>query len=292
MAIATGIPGAIEQAPKIGRDDRGVITTDREWLGYQSDCQAIADTLSTPYRLEQYRGPIFRLVTQQPGNLSGGGIPPSPESLVVTVWDLKSTKQRRDLWELPKVRAELLKIIWRDARAQFLADLRALAAGERIVTQRLDASGKPIYETSPDGVITNKIADVRLDSETIIKVVASLYGCNAQILRDFSDELSRGVDSYLYDTFTLIKKRIGPANATNLLTDFERVNAVFRTSTVLSSEPTIPAAIRTPMSAQLGAGYWVRDSDELNQLDANRIEINSQWTYAESYSTFIYGMPI
>lgn len=289
MAIATGTAGAIEQAPKINRDDRGVITTDREWLGYQSDCQAIADTLATPYRLEQYRGPIYRLTTSQPGNLSGGGIPPTPESLVVTVWDHKATKQRRDLWELPKVRAELMKIVWRDARAQFLADLRALAAGEIVVIHRVDASGKPIYETSADGTLTNKIADVRLDSESIIKIVATAYGCNAQILREFSDELSRGVDSYLYDTFTLIKKRIGPADATNLLTEFERVNTVFRTSTVLSTEPTIPAAIRTPMSGQLGAGYWVRDSDELNQLDANRIEINSQWTYAESYSTFIYG---
>jgi hypothetical protein len=289
MAIATGTLGAIEQAPKINRDDRGVITTDREWLGYQSDCQAVADTLATPYRIEQYRGPIYRLTTSQPGNLSGGGIAPTPESLVVTVWDLKSTKQRRDLWELPKVRAELLKIVWRDARAQFLADLRALAAGEVIVTHRLDSSGKPIYETSADGAVTNKISDVRLDSETIIKYVATAYGCNAQILREFSDELSRGVDSYLYDTFTLIKKRIGPATATNLLTEFERVNTVFRTTTVLALEPTIPAAIRTNMSGQLGAGYWVRDSDELNQLDANRIEINSQWTYAESYSTFIYG---
>lgn len=289
MAIATGTAGPLEQAQKINRDDRGVITTDREWLGYQSDLLIVADSLSTPYRIEQYRGPIYRLTTSQPGNLSAGGIPPTPESLVVTVWDLKVTQQRRDLWELPKVRAELQKILWRDARAQFLADLRALAAGEVIVTHRLDASGKPIYETSPDGGATNKIADIRLDSETIIKVVVGLYGCNEQILKDFSDELSRGVDSYLYDTFTLTKKRIGPADATNLLTEYGMVNTVFRTSTILSNEPSIPPAIRTPISSQLGLGYWIRQGDELNQLDANRIEINSQWTYAESYSTFLYG---
>ena len=291
MSIATGISGPIEQAPKIARDERGVITTEREWLGFQSDLQAIANTLVTPYRIEQYRGPIYRLSTGQPGNLGSGGFPPTPESLVVTVWDLKVTQQRRDLWELPKVRAELEKIVWRDARAQFLSDLRGLASGEVILTHRLDASGKPVYETAADGSVTNKIADVKLDSESIIKLVVSYFGCNAQILKDFSNELSRGVDSYLYDTFTLSKKRIGPAEATNLLTEYALVNTIFRTSSLLSTEPTIPPAIRTPISRQLANGYWVRQADELNQLDANRIEVNSQWTFAENYSSFVYGLP-
>lgn len=291
MATPTGTSAPVEQAPQVKRDERGVLTTDREWLGQRADLDAIAATLATPYSITRYEGPVYRLSTSQPGDLSGGGVAPTPESLVATVWDLKVTQQRRDLWELPKVRAELEKIVWRDGRAQFLSDIRALAAGEVILTHRVDSSGKPVYETAADGAVTSKIADVRLDSETIIKYVVGVFGCNYTILKDFSNELSRGVDSYLFDTFTLVKKRVGPAEATNLLTEFALVNTAFRTSTLLSTEPSIPRAIRTPLAAQLGSGFWVRQADELNQLDANRVEITSQWIFAEAISTFIYGNP-
>lgn len=70
------------------------------------------------------------------------------------------------------------------------------------------------------------------------------------------------------------------------------MNQIFRTGTLLASETTIPNAIRAPIVNQLSAGYWIRQADELQQLDANRVEIASQWTYLQTFSSFIYGTAV
>lgn len=292
MARATGKVGEVEDAMRVIRDERGVVTTLREWRGPLSYLQTISNTLVTPWEISHDRGPIYKLVTGMPGNLAGGEPPPAPESLVVDLWNLRVTQKREDLWSHYKVRRELNKILNRESRAQFLTDIRALANGDLVLAKLVDSQGKPFYATDSAQFLTGKIAEVRLSSDQIIDYVADVWGCDRDLLQEFSSELSRGIDSFKSDTFTLVKKRVGPSEATNLLTEFEQVNLIFRTSTLLSLETTIPAAIRTPITSQLGGGFWVRESDELQQMDANRVEITSQWTYLRSYESFIYGDPV
>ena len=292
MSIGTGDIGPVEAAPRVVRDDRGVTTTFREWYGRLADLNVIAGTLATPYEIQYVRGDTYRLTTGQAGNIAGGAPTPAPESLVTTTWDLKVTQQRRDLWEHWRIRNELEKITWRDSRAQFLADLRACAVGELILIHRLDAAGNLVYEKDQTGTLTSKIADIRITSKMAIDYVVAQFGCDRAILEAFSEELSRGVDSFLYDTFTLSRKKVGPAAATNLLTEFAQVNQIFRTGTLLATETTIPNAIRAPIVNQLSAGYWIRQADELQQVNGNQVEIASQWTYLQTFSQFIYGTAV
>ena len=269
----TGTPGVVEGAPRLIRDDRGVVTTEREWTGYRSELSDFANTLSTPYRIEQLTGPVYKLTTSTNGNLFSGLPSPSPESQVVTVWDLDVQQQRRDLWELPVVANEIRRIVDLSERTGFLKMCKEFSQGETVHYTYDDAGS---------------IKSAQLTYGAIIDA-ATLRGLNLTVIKAFLDDLSQGVDSYLHNTFVLSKKRVGPAQATNLVTEFTLVNRAVSNGTLLAQESSIPAAIRAPMASQLSAGAWIRQSDKLNQLDAGRIEVNTQWVWAPKWSILIFG---
>ena len=69
-------------------------------------------------------------------------------------------------------------------------------------------------------------------------------------------------------------------------------NAAATPITASSRAGAFEAAIRAPIATQLQSGAWIRQGDELNQLDAGQIEINSQWVWTPAYSLLIYGAPL
>jgi len=273
MALVVGTSGIVEGPTRYVRDANGMETTVREWMGMSAALLTFGRTLTVPWEIAQVSGPVYRLAATYAGTLVNGVPASSANEQVVTVWSLKVQQRRADLWEHPKVRAELEKIADLGGRARFLADLRAIGSGE-VVTYVSDARG---VQTT-----------VQLTLDNALAAVASAR-VDAAIIRAFVAELCRGVDGYNFDTFVLTKKRVGPAAATNLIPSFASANIPVATSALLASESTIPTAIRAPILRELGAWYWLRNADELNQLDSDRVEVNSQWVAGTSFSSFIYG---
>lgn len=273
MAVVLGTSGIVEGPTRYVRDANGMETTVREWMGMSADLLAFGRTLTVPWEIAQVSGPVYRLAATYAGTLVNGVPATSANEQVVTVWSLKVQQKRVDLWEHPKMRVELEKITDLQGRGRFLSDLRALAGGE-VVTYTADARGVQTTEQLTLEKILRGVASARVDPVTITAFVA---------------ELCHGVDGYNFDTFVLTKKRVGPAAATNLIPSFASANIPVATGALLASESTIPAAIRAPILRELGAWYWLRNADELNQLDSDRVEVNSQWVAGTSFSSFIYG---
>ena len=224
MSERKGQSGPIEGAPRVVRDDKGSITTLREWTGYRSELLAFAEPFTTPWEVEQVAGPVYKLTTRLSGNQVAGLPSPSPESLVVTVWDLKVSQQRRDLWELPIVKAELRKVADVAERTKFLRICKEFGQG-LTTSVTYDSAGK-----------ATTIADIR----KWITDSAAKYGMSSVVIAAFLEDLSQGVDSFLHNTFVLSKKRVGPSIATNLITEFALVNRPVTTGTLLAAEGSIP----------------------------------------------------
>lgn len=273
MAKIIGTSSVVEGPTRYVRDANGLETTVREWTGMATALRALAVTLGVPWEIAQVSGPVYRLNATYAGALVNGVPTTSANEQVVTVWSLKVQQRRADLWEHPKVRAELEKISDLGGRALFLSDLRAIGTGE-VVTIRADAKGvQRTIQLTLDSVLAS-VAPARIDNA---------------VIRAFVAELCRGVDGYNYDTFVLTKKRVGPAAATNLIPSFAAANIPVASSALMASESTIPNAIRAPILRELSAWYWLRNADELNQLDSDRVEVNSQWVAGTAFSSFIYG---
>lgn len=273
MAIVVGTSGIVEGPTRYVRNANGDKSTVREWSGMLSQLRDFGDTLTVPYEIVHVSGPVYRLNATYAGALVNGVPTTSANEQVVTVWTLKVQQRRADLWEHPKVRAELEKISDLGGRALFLSDLRAIGTGE-VVTIRADSKG--VQRT------------IQLTLDTALAAVAPAR-VDAAVIRAFVAELCRGVDGYNYDTFVLTKKRVGPAAATNLIPSFAAANIPVSSGVLLASESTIPNAIRAPINRELGSWYWLRNADELNQLDSDRVEVNSQWVAGTAFSSFIYG---
>lgn len=274
--VLIGATGPVEGAPRFVREGgtAGAESTIREWLGYKDDLIALAWGATAPYEISQVSGPVYRLSMTLAGRWDNGVLTTDPNDQVVTVWNLKIQQQRRDLWEHPKALNELLKITDVQGRAQFRRDVTDLCNGE-VVSYESDASGT--------------ITTVQLTLSAVVDAVVDLWGVDYDIITQLCNEFARGVDGYLYDTFVLSKKRVGPAAATNLIPAFSVINYPVTTAALLAAEPTIPGSMSSPIASQLSGGFWLRNADELNQLNSDQVEVNSQWVFGTSYSEFIYG---
>ena len=257
------------------REATGAWVTTRTWRGNRDELLAFADELAVPCDISQEAGPMYRLTATYSGQLgygSGSGVV-DPNTQVATAWNFRSSTQRADLWELPKVRNELLKINDVSVRAVLLSDLRSIADGATLVSRT-------------DGT-TTKTEKLTVDS-AIARAKASVPTLNEALLREFVAELALGIDGYLYDTFVLRKRRIGPSKASSLVPAFRLRNLPVSTAELLAAEPTIPASYRTAMSGDLANGFWLRNADELDESDSDKVVVVSQWVFGTEYSNFSY----
>ena len=257
------------------RDGTGAWVTTRTWRGNREELLTFADELNVPCEISQEAGPMYRLTATYSGQLdygSGSGVV-DPNTQVAVVWNFRSSTQRADLWELPKVKAELLKIADVSVRAVLLSDLRSIADGTTLVSRT-------------EGT-TTKTEKLTVDS-AIARAKTSAPTINEAVLREFVAELALGIDGFLFDTFVLRKRRIGPGQATSLVPAFRLRNLPLSTAELLAAEPTIPASYRAAMSADLANGFWLRNADELDQQDADKVVVTSQWVFGTEYSQFIY----
>lgn len=285
--LYTSSTGARELTPRFEKR-AGVWVTVRRWRGLKAELLAIADGLSDPEATCTQEDDVWWLLeSTESGRLDDPDAePPSLDSQIVTVWGMPSSKLAKSIWELPKVKAEfdiavaygtVNGVTGPERAARIRADLLALARGEDVSYQ------------IEDGVENGKEATPRSIKVTLDGVLALVgeIGMNRTVIGELFVDLSRDVQSYIVDAFTLRKRSVAP-NGANLGPSYANTNRAFTTASLLAAEPSIPTTIRTGMPD----GYWMKSAPVVDQTDATRFEVVQEWVHADDYSRFLYGAPL
>jgi hypothetical protein len=104
-------------------------------------------------------------------------------------------------------------------------------------------------------------------------------------------ELGRGVDQYRVDTIVFSRKQLVPPGASTLA-NYSIMNRPMTTNSLIAFCPGIPSLILRNLQTAFATGFWFAGAPDVQQIDANRIQVDQQWVYGDTYSTFIYGPPI
>lgn len=283
-----------ELSPRFELRD-GVWTKVRRWRGTREQLVTVARSLADPNASLQEEDEYWWLLESTSGATEAEDPAtspvPAPADQVVTLWGLSASRISKSIWQHPTIMAEFRKI-WGDTDeadipddtrqgfARFRADLQALARGEEVV-QRIStvgtANGEEVETVNLaitlDGIIT-----------TLRNAVPSM---DALVLKRFFSCLTRGVESWPLDAFTLVKRAVAPAGAT-LTSDPDLLNRPVSRATLLERETTIPTAIRSAMPE----GYYIAGAPDLDQQDRNRIALVHTWIHADDYDRFVWGTAV
>jgi hypothetical protein len=274
-----GSPTYAELSPEYFRQG-GVWYTTRRWRGLRGDLIDIADTVSGEARITEEAFPWFVLTVTFQGQ-QVGSTTPSPNAQVTTLYTMDGPQRIDSIWSLPEVWAELQKITNLTARAALRSNLEALARGESYATS-VDGSGNATTTAiTLEGVISDARNRLRGGSPSV----------SASVLNALFGELARGVDSFVWDNVVITKQTVAP-NASSVRATYNRRNAILKTSTLLSANPSMPNIMKGNLRSHLSTGYWLQGSPKIEQVDAATSRMTETYTYGESYSTAIYGAPI
>lgn len=263
-----------EISPEYFRGADGAWFTTRRWRGLRADLLDIADSVGGEASLTEEAFPWFILSVRFQG-LQTGATPPPPNAQVTTLYTLDAPQRIDPIWQLPEVRAEFEKIRDLDARAALKSDLEALARGERF-TSSVDASG----------AATN--VAITIESVLAAALAASSPRINATVIRTLFGELSRGVDSFIWDDVVITKQTVAP-NASSVRATYNRRNRVLKTATLLRYCPDMPAIMSANIRSQLATGFWRVSSPRIEQVDNATSRLTETFSYSDIYSTAIYG---
>ena len=282
--LLTASSGIREIAPVLESSVEKGQSTTRRWRGLYSELLAAAASIGgTSQRMEQEDDVWWVLHATFAGWPDSAENPtyPTPDSQVVTLWGLQTSRLAKSIWDFPAVKRQMDRLAQAgtdgnlEGIARFRSDLMALARGE---SYTVNAS-----ETAQHGKAANT-QTVKLTLSGILEALGGIV--DAAVIRRLFRSLARGVESYALDHYVLRKRAVCP-NGANVAPAFADTNRAFRTATLLATE-TIPDLIRR----NLPTGYWFKGAPLTEQTDANRYEVVQEWTFADEYDDFLYGDPL
>jgi len=265
--------------PRFYEDKPGVWITELTYEGKQAAMYALAGAFKGKRTIEHKEGPFWRLTITIQGLQLDPSVPVDPNSQITTIYELDSAIIEKDIWQLPKVALALDSIADTATRLRFRADVEALARGELSTVDPANPSRTiPLNVASINALLTN--AGVVFPGT---------------LLNDLLQSFGKGVNSYPLSSFVLRKTQIAPAEAT-VIPQFYGSNQIWTTRTLLSQESAMPASISGAIGQFLSQGYWLKNAPKVAQRSDERtgarVEIATEWTYADSYSTFIFGQAL
>jgi hypothetical protein len=273
------LPNGIGSLPARFYQDRpGVWITELTYRGTYNALVTFANAFKGLKSLSHEAGPFWTLSVKNQG-FQATDTQLNPDAQIVTVYELDSTIIEKDIWQLPKVALALDGIADVGTRLRFRADVEALGRGE-------------LSTVDP----TNPARQIPLNVDAINKLLATKgQSFPSDILSDLLGSFGKGVTSYPLSSFVLRKTQVAPAEA-NLVPLFYGSNRIWSTRTLVGTESGIPAAINGPIVAFLSQGYWLKNAPKLAQRNdertGSRIEVVTEWTYADSFSTFTFGQAL
>ena len=281
--LYSGGTGPRELTPILRNTEKGLQTI-RRWRGTYAELRDLAVTHgSRNMQLVEESDLWFVLEVTYEGWPDAGDTTtyPDPDSQIVSLYELRGSKASKSIWEIPKVREQMDKI--RDyggplanlaGLAKFRSDMMALARGDSVVFEAPSDAKHGEQKSARQVVVTLK---------GMIELVAPI-GISEKFMREFFEDLARGVEGRTIDAFVLRRRAVGPVNS-NVLPAYLEMNEPLRTSTLRSRLTAVPSGL----SRVLPEGYWFAGAPNLNQTDANRLELVQEWQHADEYSTFMFG---
>lgn len=267
-------------------------TTTFRYIGLFDDLKALVLT-KTGYietRIQEYQFPWYTLEITYSGISTQASQPsPSPDSQIVTLYSLIPGYEQRSLWLLPKVVAEMQKIADPQMRARIKADIEALAAGV-LTVNKVNPSTSVSASSNPVSVVALNWAYIAAEI-TAAKLVPGAAAVDQTVLQGLVFELGRGVDQYRVDTIVFSRKQLVPPGASTLA-NYSIMNRPMTTNSLIAFCQGIPSLILRNLQVSFSSGFWFAGAPDVQQIDANRIQVDQQWVYGDTYSTFIYGAPI
>lgn len=269
-----GTTDAVELAPLLERDDLGRWTTIRRWRGLRSDLEALAESFTGKIRISQ-EDAVWHLMELTVAGLASGGTTPTPDEQVVTVYELEYARGTRSHWLRPDVQAELAKITDPAGRAQFRADLTAIARGDRVV-----------YTVNTSGRATQQAL-----SWADLLVAATGFGISTSLVTSLANSLAAGDEEFAFEVPALKVQRVTPPGS-SIRATFGGINRFISTTGLLSRYPAIPDIIREGIAGDLASGFWQIAAPRIKTQDATRVLVEELFEYSDSYNTWSYGEPL
>jgi hypothetical protein len=197
-------------------------------------------------------------------------------------WEADVNYIQKDLWTLPAVQVELLKIGPPGdptVRGFFRRDLESLAGGNP-TTVGTDGS---------EVVITLEIllgsATVGQSGSSPITGVCELYGADPIVFLDVFDAMTRGVSAYEISRCVLRNTKI--TNKTSTITA-SRTN-VDRIHTAANINALLPIDVKVQAPTM---GYYLKKHPTVALIERGKWEIVQEYWHADDYEPLIYGAPV
>ena len=193
----------------------------------------------------------------------------------MTVYDLDYARGQRSHWLRPDVQVELAKIPDVASRAQFRADVTAVAKGERVMVD----------------VTEGGRATQRALSWTDITAAVAQFQVNVTLIGEVANSLAVGDEEFVFEVPIVKVQRVAPPGS-SIRADFGGINHYITTNGLLARYPELPPIIAENIQGQLSEGYWQIAAPRIKTQDATRVLIEELYEYADSYNTWSYGAPL
>lgn len=183
-------------------------------------------------------------------------------------WELVGNDLEKSLWELPKVVAELAKIVQDTARPMKIAMLKTnverLSKGNSTL---LDINGDEDKQDDPVPYFLNIVLLMGLDPAVFLSLICTLA----------SEVTSWTISQWVLRCTKVI------ANNSTIKPSLLNVGKVYGTEQLRTAE-LIPSTIKF----DLPSGYWLKRTPTIEQTAADKWTISQEWWHADAYDPFIY----
>ncbi|ODU25075.1 MAG: hypothetical protein ABS95_01090 [Verrucomicrobia bacterium SCN 57-15] len=266
-----------EDKPDIDYDPSRGYTVVRQFRGTYDDLRSMASI----YEFQGYR------VEHRPGQTGGYGTLrvymsalsdwPADKPLLEK-WNTDANSLEKTLWQHPDVVAQTSKVSDPAGIVLLRADIEAYLGGT-ITTHEIVWSGTPA--TRKEG------KEIPLTLSLILDNVASA-GMDRTVFEKFILELARGQDSFVLPQKVIKRTVVVRSDSTLIEQDENLVGRIF-TSDGLIARYQIPTTRKFKVTPNY---FWLFHSVVVDDIAADKVQMDYEFWGAPAYSTFAYGQPV
>ncbi len=263
------------------------------------DRKAFTDVLEAndlSYHVEPHTGTPYCLVSWRPMDIN---------DIIADTWELVGNDLEKDIWELPKVRAEFTKLINApgttvDPDNQGNLYYQWHAYVQRVVNGKVNGDEEvPSWYRNTTGDDIGQIHKVKIFTDKDFKGAFDLLNdlaglpvsgsgaVNYQMFADMAACISRGVSSFPLSSYVVRHTRILPPG-TSIRPAINQSNVIFTKAQLLLAHPP-PNAIPPEFADSMPDGYYqYKTPTETIERDGTW-RYNEEWYWATEFDHFIYG---
>ena len=250
------------------------------------------------YHVEPQSGTPYALVAW---------IPRDDTAIISDVWEIAANDFEKNIWELPTVRTEFMKLIKApgtvDPESPGNLYYQWHAFIQRVVLGKVEGAEEvPSWAREADGIMQQ--IPILTDAEfkaafTMINSVAGLpatvngkevKAVDYQVFADLAACLSRGVDAFPVGGVVARRTQILPPN-NSIKKSLPFVNKIFTRAQFLAL--TFPDPVNDPppqgLVDSLPEGYYQYKSPTMILQRDGTWQLNEEWYWSEEYDHFVYN---